>query len=153
MLQGQATAVQNNIPDDGSVEITVVQFYGSIGQLEVPPTVVTPATKPTIVGLINAIGYNPGSSTPMGAGFSVLKTALLTGDQLRIEPGNIVFQTIGSDMIDRPMIDADVEVVSPVYGSTYLRNNNPSGAVYNNVNIELVGIEASFIALSSLTFR
>lgn len=77
-------------------------------------------------------------------------TALLTGDQLRIEPGNIVFQTVGSDMIDRPMIDADVEVVSPIYGSTYLRNNNPSGAVYNNVNIELVGLEASFIALSNL---
>ena len=77
-------------------------------------------------------------------------TALLTGDQLRIEPGNIVFQTVGSDMIDRPMIDADVEVVSPIYGNTYLRNNNPSGAVYNNVNIELVGLEASFIALSNL---
>lgn len=75
----------------------------------------------------------------------------LTGlDHLRIEPGDIEFDTVGGDSIDRPIVNANVDVISPIYGNTYFRKNNPSGAVFQTVSIELTGAEASFIALSAL---
>lgn len=75
---------------------------------------------------------------------------LQVGDKLRVEPGGIVFKTIGSNMIDRPLVDANVEIVSPIYGNTYLRKNNPAGLAYSNVSVELTGEEASFLALKPL---
>ena len=75
----------------------------------------------------------------------------LTGlDHLRIEPGNIEFDTIGGDSVDRPIVNASVEIVSPIYGNTYFRKSNPSGSAFQPISIELVGSEASFIALSAL---
>lgn len=75
----------------------------------------------------------------------------LTGlDHLRIEPGDIEFDTVGGSSIDRPIINASVDIVSPIYGNTYFRKNNPSGAAFQPISVELTGAEASFASLSAL---
>jgi len=76
MLNGLADAVgdANIVPQDGSVEITVVQFAGGItggARVEIVPTMVTAAS---VGGLVTAIQNIPqgGGRTPMNAGIDLI---------------------------------------------------------------------------------
>ena len=79
MVGGLAAAVSNVsvVPQDGSVELTVIQFAGSLATVEVYPTVITPATIGEVTSNITGIGKR-GGLTPIGAGID-LATAQITG--------------------------------------------------------------------------
>jgi len=77
ILDGVATAIENNVPHDGSVELTVVQFssglsetHGSfsfMARTEVPPTVITAGNFASIATTIRSIVQDEGR-TPMADG-------------------------------------------------------------------------------------
>lgn len=74
-LNGWADAV-GNLPTDGSVEVTIVQFAGSTGVVEVAPTLIdSPATRTAVATAINAITQD-GGGTPMAAGIDTLVAAM-----------------------------------------------------------------------------
>lgn len=58
---------QNLIPNDGSVEITVVQFSNQIATVEISPTILTNASAPQIAQRIRAISQG-GGGTPLWLG-------------------------------------------------------------------------------------
>ena len=73
IIKGVATAIQNNVPHDATVELTVVQFgYTStatppFAKVEIPPTVVTAANYQNIANTIGAMKQGTGL-TPMADG-------------------------------------------------------------------------------------
>lgn len=70
IVEGVASAIEDNLPHDGSVELTVIQFGdGSLyAVVEVSPTVVTLANFQTIANNVRAIVYDSGPSTPTAHG-------------------------------------------------------------------------------------
>jgi hypothetical protein len=82
MKDGLAAAVSDPtvVPDDGSVELCVIQFSTGVpgnARVEVAPTVVTAASVPGMVAAINAM-VQIGGRTPLYAGID-LCTAQITG--------------------------------------------------------------------------
>ena len=67
MTDGLAAAIQNCLRDDGTVELTVVQFSDS-AQTMVPPTLITAANKAAVAATIAAMSQM-GGSTYMEKGF------------------------------------------------------------------------------------
>ena len=77
ILNGVATAIENNVPHDGTVELTIVQFssglsetHGSfsfMAKTEVPPTVITAGNFASVATAIRSI-VQDGGSTPMADG-------------------------------------------------------------------------------------
>ena len=70
IVNGVADAIENNLPHDGSVELTVVQFgYDSptYAQTEIPPTVITAANYATVANDVRGISQ-AGDMTPMAHG-------------------------------------------------------------------------------------
>ncbi len=70
IVEGVASAIEDNLPHDGSVELTVIQFGdGSLyAVVEVSPTVVTLANFQTIANNVRAIVYDSGPWTPTAHG-------------------------------------------------------------------------------------
>ena len=70
IVEGVATAIEDNLPHDGSVELTVIQFGdGSLyAVVEVSPTVITGANYQTIANNVRAITYDNGPWTPTAHG-------------------------------------------------------------------------------------
>ena len=70
IVEGVASAIEDNLPHDGSVELTVIQFGdGSLyAVVEVSPTVVTLANFQTIADNVRAIVYDSGPWTPTAHG-------------------------------------------------------------------------------------
>jgi hypothetical protein len=80
MVEGLAKAVENSAtcPQDGSVELTIVQFAGSTASLEVAPTVIdSQATATTVATTIRTITKR-GGYTPTSQGI-IMATAQITG--------------------------------------------------------------------------
>ena len=70
IVKGVADAIRNNLPHDGSVELTIVQFgYDAPihAQVEVPPTVITEANYETIATQVEGITQGE-DNTPMAHG-------------------------------------------------------------------------------------
>ncbi|MGB3459262.1 MAG: vWA domain-containing protein [Halobacteriota archaeon] len=76
ITEGVASAVENSscLPDDGTVELTVVQFSNT-ASVEVGPVVIDAASAPTVATQIRAIGQM-GGSTCIACGFHVAADAL-----------------------------------------------------------------------------
>jgi len=93
MLDGIYDAVINNMPHDGSVEFTVVQFADTIlndARVEVGPTIITEANYQSIANLVSAITHMY-EFTPLAAGINVATNALLpTASQYTRHIVNIV---------------------------------------------------------------
>lgn len=82
ILNGIANAVENNLPHDGSVELTVVQFttglsgryndgtYTYEAKVEIPPTVITAANYAAIATTIRGLSQGNGN-TPIADGIWV----------------------------------------------------------------------------------
>jgi uncharacterized protein YegL len=68
---GVADAIRNQVPHDGSVELSIIQFgYSSTSgyaKIETPPTVVTSANYETIASNVTAMAHGAGN-TPMAHG-------------------------------------------------------------------------------------
>lgn len=69
MLSGTAEAVRSNLPHDGTVELTVVQF-GTVASLEVAPSVITEANFEAVATAIEGI-VKYGGNTAMAAGLNL----------------------------------------------------------------------------------
>lgn len=70
IAEGVATAIEDNLPHDGSVELTVIQF-GNLplnATVEISPTVVTATNYSTIANDVRAIVYDDGPWTPTAHG-------------------------------------------------------------------------------------
>jgi len=63
--------------------------------------------------------------------------------------GPYAFDLIDGDEISESIADCDVEVVVPVYGSPYLKYNNPVSKGYTENVISVEGPEASFLGLET----
>ena len=80
MLDGLADAVgdANIVPQDGTIELTVVQFASAItggARVEIPPATVTPASIGGLVAGISAMVQGTGR-TPMAAGIDLLVSTM-----------------------------------------------------------------------------
>ena len=77
IVNGVADAVENPqcMPQDGGVELTVVQFAGTTATVEVSPTVITSANASATANQIRAI-VQSGGSTPLATGFKVAANTL-----------------------------------------------------------------------------
>ena len=74
IVNGIADAVENNLPHDGTVELSVVQF-ASIAQLEVAPVIITAANYQTVANTIRAItqlGTNTATAHGIALGWSTI---------------------------------------------------------------------------------
>ena len=69
IVNGIADAVENNLPHDGTVELSVVQF-ATIAQLEVAPIIITAANYQTVANTIRAIAQL-GTSTATAHGIAL----------------------------------------------------------------------------------
>ena len=69
IVNGIADAVENNLPLDGSIELSVVQFASS-AQVEVTPTIITAANYLAVANTIRNIGQL-GSSTATAEGIAL----------------------------------------------------------------------------------
>lgn len=74
MKNGYAAALAA-LPTDGSIELTVYTFQHNTAQV-VAPTVVTPATLPTILASINSMSYPNGGSTRTADGINAIVAAM-----------------------------------------------------------------------------
>lgn len=63
--------------------------------------------------------------------------------------GGFLFDTVDGDEISENIIDGDLEVVVPVYGSMYLRHNNPLSGAHTINTLSLEGPETSFSGLAN----
>lgn len=73
ILNGVANAITNNLPHDGTIELSLVQFgYSSptYAQLEISPTVITNANYAAVAAAVQAITQS-GGSTPMAHGIAL----------------------------------------------------------------------------------
>jgi hypothetical protein len=70
IVEGVASAIEDNLPHDGSVELTVIQFGdGALyAVVEIPPTIVTAANYQTIANNVRVIAYDSGPWTPTAHG-------------------------------------------------------------------------------------
>ena len=74
IVNGIADAVENNLPHDGTVELSVVQF-ASLAQLEVAPVIITAANYQTVANTIRAItqlGTNTATAHGIALGWSTI---------------------------------------------------------------------------------
>jgi uncharacterized repeat protein (TIGR01451 family) len=86
MKQGLADAILTNIPDDGSVELTVVQFGSTDNeQVEVYPTIITVDNKNDIANIILAMN-KVGIMTNMESGFVLCADTMVASSNH--EPSN-----------------------------------------------------------------
>ena len=67
---GIANAVQNALPHDGSIELTIVQFGGTTARVELYPTIITAGNVGSVVATINAM-KKIGGTTPMALGLNL----------------------------------------------------------------------------------
>jgi len=81
MLEGVASSLENPaiFPQDGSIELTVVQFATN-ARVEISPTVITSANIGSIAATVRAIPKTLGSTTNMSKGFT------LAADTLKASP-------------------------------------------------------------------
>ncbi|MCW3985529.1 MAG: VWA domain-containing protein [Candidatus Bathyarchaeota archaeon] len=137
MLNGTAKAVRNNLPHDGTVELTVVQF-GSAASLEVTPTVITQANFESVATTIESITKG-GGSTAMAAGLN------LTWFEMKNSPN----AAIATKQIINLATDGDPNVLLPINfttGNAYddvtlIRNNAASEAPYlDELDAEAIGL-------------
>ncbi|MGD9773073.1 vWA domain-containing protein [Diaphorobacter sp.] len=91
IMKAGYVAALGALPTDGSIEVTVVTFASSAATV-VAPTVVTGASLPGILALINSIVYS-GGGTDTAAGINHI-TNLMTG------PGNTNFSRNLNSMIN-----------------------------------------------------
>jgi len=74
------------------------------------------------------------------------------GDELRFERLNAsvvaVISTISEDSLELQEVDGKFSVIIPVYGSPYLKFENPIGSAFSKMTL---GIEASQTAFDALT--
>jgi uncharacterized protein YegL len=68
IVKGVAAAIRNNLPHDGSVELTIVQF-STTARITVPPTVITAANYDSIATQVEGL-HQQGGSTAMAAGLN-----------------------------------------------------------------------------------
>lgn len=79
MVNGLATAVEDpaTLPQDSTVEITVVQFAGDTASLEVAPTVIDSQATANAVGAAIRGITKRGGFTPTGAGIKMAKEQIV----------------------------------------------------------------------------
>ncbi|RLI26321.1 hypothetical protein DRO58_05665 [Candidatus Bathyarchaeota archaeon] len=89
IVEGVADAIRNNLPHDGSVELTIVQFgydAPTDAKVEIPPTVITDANYETIASDVENIPQS-GGMTPMAhglyLGWKTIKTSNYFRDDVR----------------------------------------------------------------------
>ena len=87
ILSGIAGSVNDSIPHDGSVELSVVQFANTKATLDLDPIIVTDTNYPDIVNDILAIQQRA-YSTPMACGFIKSADVLLASDNNPYNNGN-----------------------------------------------------------------
>jgi hypothetical protein len=61
--------------------------------------------------------------------------------------GPFKFDLFVDDKFSRVIADADVEIITPVYGNPYLRNSNHLTAIHNINTLSLIGNMSSFEGL------
>lgn len=140
MKEGLADAILNNIPDDGSVELTVVQF-SSTGQerVELDPTVITAANKDGVANIILAM-VQLGSLTNMESGFVLCADTMVASSNHQpsnrqvinlvtdgypnegdaVAGRNYLINTLG---MTEDQDEIDSEAVGPGADAIYLRDN------------------------------
>lgn len=81
-------------------------------------------------------------------------TALVAADKIRFEDlnGSIIaaFDTVLGDEFNLNEVKSKTDVVVPIYGSPYLRFENPLGSHYNKGVITVEGTVSALETLSSL---
>ena len=79
---------------------------------------------------------------------------LLTADKFRfVDDSNAtiaVISTIANDTYEQTDVDGNISVITPVYGSPYLKFDNPVSAPYTKGSISAEGTKAAFDALKGL---
>lgn len=88
ILNGLSKAVNESIPHDGSVELTIIQFAENEATLEIGgPTVVTESNYNTVTSSIRSINQR-GSWTPMSCGIQMGADTLFASDRNPTNGGN-----------------------------------------------------------------
>jgi uncharacterized protein YegL len=125
MLTGLAEAIENPncVPQDGSVELTVIQF-GSSTRTEVPPTVIDATNASSIAAAIRGI-TKTGGGTPMASAIA-LAIAEITGSP---SFGTAARQVINLSTDGAPNSPSDTETA----------RNDAIAAGIDEIDVEAVG--------------
>jgi len=125
MLTGLADAIENPdcVPQDGSVELTVIQF-GSYTRTEVPPTMIDATNASSIAATVRGI-TKMGGTTPM-SGAIALATAEITGSP---NFGTAAKQVINLSTDGAPNSKSDTEMA----------RNDAIAAGIDEIDVEAVG--------------
>lgn len=71
---------------------------------------------------------------------------------VKFEIGGFPFDLVDGDELSENIVEGNLEVIVPVYGSPYLRYNNPNSSGYTENTISLEGPSNSFAGLAANVF-
>ena len=143
---GIADAVENNLPLDGSVELSVVQF-ASIAQVEVPPTILTAANSQAVANTIRAI-TQLGTSTATAHGIDLGWTTITGSPNFNTFDKQIInLATDGNPNVRNNMatsdLDGDLDVDE--YDDIIATVDNAEQAGLDELDVEGINISALLI--------
>ena len=146
IVNGIADALENNLPLDGSIELSVVQFASS-AQVEVTPTIITVANYQTVANTIRNIGQL-GSSTATAEGLA-LGWSTITGSPnfVTFDKQMINLATDGSPNVrnNAAVSDMDGNTIIDSYDDIIVTVDNAEQAGLDELDMEGINITQSLI--------
>ncbi len=144
MLNGLADAIINFCPHDGSVELTVVEFAGYYGTLEVAPVIITASNYNSIATQIQGIHKRNGY-TPLACGLK------LVADQMKASPNYDPShrQVINIVTDGQPNVSWDSHYPTDYYGE-YVGTalGKIWAAQYRNYTVSLLGMTSDGVSFN-----
>jgi uncharacterized repeat protein (TIGR01451 family) len=158
MKEGLATAVEDDMPHDGSAELLVIHFAGEYANVEYGPEVVTTANYQSIANIIRAIPYRgapgpttPGAATPLACGLYLAADELYNSDNFSTSVRqvlNIVTDgrpNIVADYPDNPYegdgepVDYEDGEASAITAMAYLKSTLSLTSDQDEIDVEAIG--------------
>ncbi|MEM3383304.1 MAG: VWA domain-containing protein [Nitrososphaerales archaeon] len=141
---GIANAVQDTLPKDGSIELTIVQFGGTTARVELSPTIITESNVGSVVNKINAMS-KMGGTTPMAAGLSLIWNTMRNSPNFATAKKQIInLITDGNPNVPSPSSNARSQVIS-------VRNTAVSQGL-DELDVEAIGTNVDINWLKNVAY-